>query len=103
MNQSIISYTFKGGDRDAWHREVAAFIGQLNTDSYLKGRIAYRCLREKNGDRYFHLATAVDSEAVKALQSKPFFRAYQEATRRAGGGEVDVIGLESVAETNFRG
>jgi len=47
--------------------------------------------------------SAVDEAAVKALQGKPFFRAYQEATRRAGGGEIEVIGLESIAETAFRG
>ena len=103
MNQSVITYTFKASERDAWHREVAAFIAQLDSDPDLKGRIAYRCLKERKGDRYFHFAAAADEAAVKALQGKAFFRAYQEATRSAGGGEVEVIGLESIAETAFRG
>ena len=103
MNQSVITYTFETGERDAWHREIMAFIAHLDSDPDLKGRIAYRCLKERKGDRYFHFAAAVDDAAVKALQDKPFYRAYQEATRRAGGGKVEVIGLETIAAPTFRG
>jgi hypothetical protein len=102
MNTSLISYTFKAADRDAWHREVAQFIGHLDSDPDLKGRIAYRCMKEKNGDRYFHVATPLDADAGKVLQGKDFFRAYQQATRNAGGGAVDVAGLETIAETAAR-
>ena len=102
MNRSLIKYQFKEGTREAWHRRVAEFIAALDNDPELKGRVSYRCLRERNGDGYYHLATAVDDAAVKALQSKPFFREYQAETRRVGGGEVQVVGLELVAATVFR-
>ena len=102
MNRSLIRYHFKEGTREAWHKRVAEFIAALDNDPDLKGRVSYRCLKEKNGDGYYHLAAAVDEAAVKALQGKPFFRQYQEETRRVGGGEVEVLGLELVAETVFK-
>jgi hypothetical protein len=102
MNRSIIKYQFKEGAREAWHQRVAEFIAALDNDPDLKGRVSYRCLKERNGDGYYHLATAVDDAAVKALQAKPFFREYQAETRRVGGGEVQVEGLDLVAETVFK-
>ena len=103
MPQSIIAYTFKTGSRDEWHRRIAAMVAEMDADPDLKGRIAYRVLKERNGDRYWHIASATDDAALKALQGKAFFRAYQAATREASGGSVEVIGTEAVAETAFRG
>jgi hypothetical protein len=37
--------------------------------------------------------------AVQALQSRDFFKRYNEQTRAVAGGEVEVIPLEIVAET----
>ena len=102
MKRSVIAYVFKVGSRDEWHSKVAAFIAALDSEPDLKGRIAYRCLKERDSDRYYHLASAVDDEAVRALQAKPFFREYQAETRRVGGGEVQVIGLDEIAGTKFR-
>ena len=102
MKQSIIKYQFKVGTREAWHQQVTAFIAALDSDPDLKGRVSYRCLKERDGPGYYHLAAAVDDAAVKALQGKDFFKRYQEETRRVGGGEVQVLALELVAETSFR-
>jgi hypothetical protein len=102
MKRSLITYVFKVGPRDEWHHKVAAFIAALDSEPDLKGRIAYRCIKERDGDRYYHLASAVDDDAVKTLQTKPFFREYQAETRRVAGGEVQVLGLEEIAGTQFR-
>jgi hypothetical protein len=103
MPQSIITYTFTTGARDDWHRQIAALVAAMNTDPDLKGRIAYRVLKERNGDRYWHIASAVDDAALKALQDKDYFRRYQAANRRIGGNSHQVVGTETIAETDFRG
>jgi hypothetical protein len=102
MKRSMIKYQFKVGTQEAWHQQVAAFIAALDTDPDLKGKASYRCLKERDGSGYYHLAAAVDDAAVKALQGKDFFKAYQEETRRVGGGEVQVLAIEVVAETAFK-
>ena len=102
MKRSMIRYQFKVGDREAWHKQVAEFIAALDTDPDLKGKVAYRCLKERNGASYYHLAAAVDDDAVATLQGKEFFKRYQAETRRVGGGEVQVVALDVVAETAFR-
>ena len=102
MKRSVIRYQFKVGEEAAWQQQVRDFIAALDTDPDLKGKIAYRCIKERTGTGYYHLAAALDDAAVTALQSKDFFKRYQAETRRVGGGEVQVMGLELVAETKFR-
>jgi hypothetical protein len=85
--------------QDAWHQDVAQFIAALDSDPALQGKISYRCMKSRDGDEYYHLATAADEHAIKALQQSAFFSRYTEKTKQAGGGAVDVIALEIVAET----
>ena len=103
MPQSIIAYTFKTGSEEEWRRRIAEMVGQMNADPDLKGRIAYQVLKERSGQRYWHIASAVDDAALKALQGKDYFRSYQAATREAAAGTHEVIGTETIAETTFRG
>ena len=44
-------------------------------------------------------AAATDEQAIKALQSKDFFKRYTEKTRAVAGGEVTVTPMEIIAET----
>jgi hypothetical protein len=100
MKYSIIRYQFANGTPEEWHREVARFIAALDGDAELKGRISYRCMRNRDDSSYFHLAGAADDAAVKALQSRDFFKAYQDKTRGvAAGGNVTVTPIELIAET----
>ena len=102
MKSFLIKYTFKSGTKEQWHQEIARFISALDTDPELAGRISYRCLKNRDGRDYYHLATPMDDEVTKILQTKDFFPHYQAQTKAAGGGEVEVIPLEVVAETKFR-
>jgi hypothetical protein len=72
----------------------------LDADADLRGEISYRCMREQDGAGYYHLAAVSDPQAVQALQSKDFFKRYTEETKRVGGGVVDVVPLELIAETS---
>jgi hypothetical protein len=74
----------------------------LDDDSELSGKITYRCMRIADSDEYLHLASAADEQAVKSLQSRDFFKRYNEQTRAAGDGKVEVLKLEIVAETKRR-
>jgi hypothetical protein len=56
-------------------------------------------MKLKDSTDYFHIATAADDAAVKALQSRDFFKRYDEPTRRVAIGDVQVSPLEIVAET----
>ena len=102
MKTFLIKYQFKEGSPEEWHRHIGRFIAALDSDPDLKGRISYRCMKERNGPGYYHLATPTSDEAAALLQTKDFFRLYSEATRRVAGGTVEVVPLEVVAETSFR-
>jgi hypothetical protein len=99
MKYSLIKYQFTNGTAEEWHREIDRFIAALNSDPELKGRISYRCMKNRDDASYTHLAAAADDAAVKTLQSRDFFRQYQEKTRQIAGGHVTVTPVELIAET----
>lgn len=101
MKHFMIKYRFSVGSAEAWHQLVEQFVATLDNDPDLKGRIAYRCMRETGGAGYYHLAAALDKDAISALQSKEWFKRYNEETRKVAGGAVEVLPLEIVAETTF--
>ena len=100
MKYSMIRYQLANGAEEAWHREVARFIAALDGDPELKGRINYRVMKNRDDSSYFHLAGVTDDAAVKALQSRDFFKAYQARTREAAAnGNVTVTPVELIAQT----
>jgi len=100
MKYSIIRYQFANGTAEDWHREVASFIAALDSDPDLKGRISYRCMKNRDDSGYFHLAGAADDAAIKTLQSRDFFKAYQAKTHAvAADCNVTVTPVELIAET----
>jgi len=99
MKQFLIKYRRQDVPEADWHQDIARFIAALDEDPALRGKIAYRCLKARGGADYYHLATAADDEAVKTLQSRDWFARYTELTKRAGGGAVEVVPLELIAET----
>src|SRR5258708_6129552 len=100
MKRFIIKYTHRAeaGPVDEWHRRVREFISALDGDPELKGRISYRCLKVKESADYYHLVEA-DDDAPSLLSQRPWFKAYTEETKRVGGGQVEVLSLETIAET----
>ena len=103
MKYFMIRYRRSQGGEADWHQHIVDFIAQLDDDPAVKGKISYRCLKRRDGADYFHIAGAVDEQAIKALQGSAFFPRYNEETRKVAGGEVEVIPLDTVAETAFRG
>ena len=99
MKHFMIRYQFANGTTEAWHQEIGRFISALNDDPELKGKIVYRCLKNRDDSGYTHLAAAVDEQAIKTLQAREFFKHYTEKTRQVAGGEVVVTPLELIAET----
>ena len=103
MKYFLIKYRLQNGSQEwtqeSWNREVAAFVAAIDGDPELKGRVTYRAMKARDGADYYHLAGAVDEAAVAALQSRPFFKEYTAKIRVAGGGTVDVVPLDVVAET----
>jgi hypothetical protein len=99
MKHFMIKYQFANGTTEDWHREIGRFIAALNSDPELKGKISYRCMKNRNDTSYYHLAAA-DGQAIKTLQQRDFFKHYSEKTRRVAGGEVVVTPIELIAETD---
>jgi hypothetical protein len=99
MKHFLIKYTFTTGSEEEWHKDVARFIAALESDPVLKGKIAYRCMKNAGGTDYYHLASVEDDQAVKALQERDFFKTYTERTEVVGGGAVDVLPLSVIAQT----
>ena len=99
MKHFMIKYQFANGTSEQWHQEVSRFIAALDGDPELRGRISYRVMKNRDDASYFHLAAAADEAAVKALQSRDFFKHYQGKTRQVAGGEVTVTPIEVIGET----
>jgi len=99
MKHFMIKYQFANGTTEDWHREIGRFISALNNDPELKGKISYRCMKNRDDTSYFHLASAADDAAIKALQQRDFFKSYTERTRQVAGGDVTVTPIELIAET----
>ena len=97
MKHFLIKYRLQNGSQDTWQQDITEFISALDGDPALQGKIAYRCM--KSGSDYYHLATAMDDQAIKAVQARPFFSRYTEKTKLVAGGAVDVLPLEIIAET----
>jgi hypothetical protein len=98
MKHFMITYQFANGTTEAWHREIRKFISTLD-DPDLKGKISYRCMKNRDDSSYMHLAAAVDEQAIETLQARDFFKLYAEKTRQVAGGEVVVTPIELFAET----
>jgi hypothetical protein len=99
MKHFMISYARRNASEADWHRDIAEFISQIEGDPELKGKIGYRCMKMRDDSNYVHLAAAADEQAIKALQSRDFFKRYTEKTRAVAGGEVTVTPIEIIAET----
>ncbi len=99
MKQFLIKYRHSNGTTEDWHKEIAKFIAGIDGDPALKGKVGYRCMKGRDSADYYHLATVFDDAGRVALQERPFFKHYTEATRSISGGTVEVIPLEVIAET----
>jgi len=99
MKHFMIKYQFTNGTTEEWHREIGRFIAALDNDAELKGKIIYRCMKNRDDSSYYHLAAAVDEQAIKTLQARDFFKHYTEKTRQVAGGDVVVTPMELIAET----
>ena len=99
MKHFLIKYRFADGAKEQWHQDISDFIAALDSDAGLKGRIAYRCMKDRNGPDYYHFAAAADDQAIKSLQEREFFKRYTDKTKSAAGGKVEVVPLEIIAET----
>lgn len=99
MKHFMIKYEFRNGTAEAWHQEIGRFIKAIDGDPELKGRIGYRVLKNRDDGSYFHLASVADDAAQKTLQSRDFFKAYQEMTRKVAGGEVTATPIEWIDQT----
>lgn len=99
MKHFMIKYQFTSGTTEAWHQEIGRFIKAINDDPELKGRISYRCMKNRDDGSYFHLADVADDQAQKTLQSRAFFKHYTEMTRKVAGGEVTVTPIELIDAT----
>ncbi|HMI17763.1 MAG TPA: hypothetical protein VK526_15625 [Bradyrhizobium sp.] len=99
MKHFMIKYQFTNGTTEEWHREIGRFIAALDNDPELKGKIIYRCMKNRDDSSYYHLAAAVDEQAIKTLQARDYFKHYTERTRQVADGDVVVTPMELIAQT----
>ena len=64
MKHFMIRYRFANGTTEDWHREIARFIAAIDNDPELKGRISYRCMKNRDDANYMHLAAAAGDKHV---------------------------------------
>jgi molybdopterin/thiamine biosynthesis adenylyltransferase len=70
MKQFLIKYRRTNGSTEDWHREIGTFIAAIDSDPALKGKVGYRCLKARDGEDYFHIATVHDDSGRVALQER---------------------------------
>jgi hypothetical protein len=99
MKHFLIKYRFRNGSKAQWHEDIGRFISALENDPALRGKITYMSMKVKDSEDYYHLATAEDEDAVKALGERDFFSNYTKRTEAVAGGDVEVLPLEVIAET----
>ena len=99
MKHFLIKYRFTNGTQEQWHKDISDFIAALDNDADLSGRISYRCMKGRDDPAYYHLASAVDDQAIKSLQEREFFKRYTEKTKSVAGEKVEVVPLEMIDET----
>jgi len=75
---------------------------RLGKRSEAQGRIAYRCMKVRDSDDYFHFATAVDDGAPGDL-GEAASSSTTPKRRTPPRRTLEVLPLEVVAETSFRG
>ena len=103
MKHFLIRYRLTNGTAEKWHEDIAGFIADLDNDPVLDGKISYRCMKGRDGTDYYHLAAAVDEQAIRSLQQREYFKRYTDQTKLVAGGAVEVLPLELIAETRQRG
>ena len=93
MKHFMIKYQFANGITEEWHREIGRFIAALDNDPELKGRIVYRCLKNRDDSSYFHLASAADDlrgqDAAGARLLQALYGKDPAGRRRRGHGHAD--------------
>src|ERR1700730_2311257 len=99
MKHFMIKYQFANGTTEAWHREIEKFISALDNDPELKGKISYRCMKNRDDSSYMHLAAAVDEQAIKTLQARDCVKLYSETTGQVAGGALAVPPIKLNAAT----
>ncbi len=99
MKQFLITYHFTNGTKEEWHEAISEFIRNVENDPDLKGKISYHVMKSAKSDEYFHLASPKDEEVVKILETRDYFKRYQEKTKLVSGGTVVAMPLETIAET----
>jgi hypothetical protein len=102
MKHFLIQFRRTNGSEAEWHAEIAQFVAALDNDPELAGKITYRSMKARDGADYYHVASAADDAATKALQGRAFFTRYKERTGQVAAGAVEVLPLEIVAETKLR-
>ena len=101
MLYSFIRYTTQGPSEE-WEREVNAFIAAIDGDPSLRGRISYRCFKEKDGVSFYHAAAAVDDAAVADLKEKPFFKPYSTKLRAVAKSGPEFTQMQLVGGTKIQ-
>ena len=99
MKHFLIQYRREHGTPEAWHEEVKRFTTALDNDAELADRIAYRCMAGGASQAYVNIATVMDDQANKILQSREYFQHYTAEVKRVSGGKVEVSPFSTVAET----
>ena len=90
MKHFMIKYQFANGTTEDWHREIGRFIAALNNDPELKGKITYRCMKNRDDTSYYHLAAAADEQAIAAARFlQTLYGKDPAGRRRRGRGHAD--------------
>ena len=77
MKHFMIKYRFKSGSPEEWRGHIAQFISNLNSDPDLKGKISYRCMKERDGAEYYHLARPPTTSRRQLCRARNFSSSIQ--------------------------
>ena len=62
MKHFMIKYQFAHGTPEDWHREIGRFISALDNDPELRGKISYRCVKNRDDTNVMECPSMLVSE-----------------------------------------
>jgi quinol monooxygenase YgiN len=94
----VIEYEFSG-DEAAWQTAVDTFLGHLDADERLKGRLSYQVNVSSDGNRRIHVGNWDSEETLKYMQSQPYFPEFAGKVKEFSGGGPKATGFRRLGKT----
>jgi quinol monooxygenase YgiN len=94
----VIEYDY-AGDEDIWQTAVDTFMGHIDADERLSGRLSYQVNVRNDGSGRIHVGNWDSEETLKYMQSQPYFSEFAGKVKEFSGGQPRATGFKRLGKT----